>query len=151
MSSPWNLYHLYSLDPSPIDFLHRLHSLILHDEEEQYLSSLQGSQLARLVDLLDKVCTVPSAFHQIMRRTPQALSAVPVNDDISRKCLHRLQAICGHHAILPSSYVISDEIARVGDRPIVLGVFAEIWEGSYRGKRVSIKCLDDPAHKQVRS
>jgi len=46
MSAPWNLYHFYSLDPSSIDFLHHLHSLIRHDEEEQYLSSLQGSQLA---------------------------------------------------------------------------------------------------------
>ena len=65
MSAPWNLHSLYSLDPSSLDFLRRLHSLIRYDEEEQYLSSLQGSQLARLVDFLDGVRAVPSAFHQL--------------------------------------------------------------------------------------
>ena len=55
MSVLWILYRLYSLDPSSPDFLRRLHSLIRHDEEEQYLSSLQGSQLTRLVDFLDEV------------------------------------------------------------------------------------------------
>ena len=62
MSAPWNLYRLYSLDPSSLDFLPRLHSLIRHDKEEQYLSSLQGSQLTRLVDFLDEVRTVPPVF-----------------------------------------------------------------------------------------
>jgi len=66
MSVPWNLHRLYSLDPSSPDFLRRLHSLIRHDEEEQYLSNLQGWQLTRLVDFLDRVRIVPLVFHQFM-------------------------------------------------------------------------------------
>ena len=62
MSAPWILYRLYSLDPSSPDFLHRLYPLIRHDEKEQFSTSLQGLQLIRLVDLLDEVRTVPSAF-----------------------------------------------------------------------------------------
>ena len=66
MSTPWILNRLYSLDPSSLDFMRRLHSLIRHDEKEQYLSSLQGSQLTRLVDFLDEVRIVPSAFYRLM-------------------------------------------------------------------------------------
>ena len=67
---------MYTLEK--FDFLHRLHSLIRHDEEEQYLSSLQGSQLARLVDLFDKVRTAPSAFHQFTRRTHRPSAPFPL-------------------------------------------------------------------------
>ena len=57
MSTPWILRRLYSLDSSSTDFLRHLHSLIRHDEEEQYLTNLQGLELARLVDFLDEVRT----------------------------------------------------------------------------------------------
>ena len=62
MSTLWTLRCLYSLDISSPDFLRRLHSLFRYDEEEHYLTSLQGSELARLVDFLDQVCTHLSAL-----------------------------------------------------------------------------------------
>ena len=71
----------------------------------------------------------------------QALSTIPTTDNLSQECLHKLQAICSHHMILPSSYDISDEIARVGDHPIALDAIADTWEGTYGSKRASIKCL----------
>ena len=64
MSARWILNRLYSLDPSSLDFLRRLRSLIRIDEKEQYLSSLQGPQLTRLVDFLDEVRLIPSAFYR---------------------------------------------------------------------------------------
>jgi serine/threonine protein kinase len=70
MSTPWTLQYLYSLDTSSPDFLRHLRSLIDHDEKEQYLTSLQGSELARLVDFLDKVYAVPSAFYRFTKQTP---------------------------------------------------------------------------------
>ena len=62
MTTPWILYRLYSLDPS-FNSLYHLYSLIRHDEEEQYSTTLQGSRLAQLVGFLDEVRIVPSAFH----------------------------------------------------------------------------------------
>ena len=155
MSAPWILHHLYTLDTASPGFLRRLHSLIRHDEKEQYLSSLQESELARLVDFLDEVRAVLSALHQFTKQTQQALGTIPTADDVARECIRKLQAICGHHAILPSSYIVSGEIARVGDGPIALGAIADIWEGTYRHKRVSIKSLriplnDDQNSKKVR-
>ena len=55
MSTPWILPRLYTLDPASVDFSRHLYSVIRHDEEEKYLSKLQGSELAQFLDLLDKV------------------------------------------------------------------------------------------------
>ena len=144
MSTHWVLYRLYSLDPSSLDFSRNLHSLIRHDEQEQYLTSLQGPRLAQLVDLLDQVRAPHLAFCLLTKRIVQALSTISADDDLSRQCLHRLQAICAHRATLPSSYIISRGITRVGRGPIALGGIADVWEGTYRGERVSIKSLKIP-------
>jgi len=144
MSTHWILHRLYSLDPSSLDFLRNLRSLIRHDEQDQSLTSLQGSQLARLVDFLDQVRALHLAFCPLTKRIVQTLSTISADDDLSRKCLHRLQAICAHRATLPPSYIISRGIARVGRGPIALGGIADVWEGTYRGKRVSIKSLKIP-------
>ena len=66
MSTSWILHRIYSLDTSSLDFSRHLYCLILHDEEDQYLISLQGPQLARLVDFLNEVRTLPSAFCTVM-------------------------------------------------------------------------------------
>ena len=155
MSTPWILYHLYSLNASSPDFLRNLYSLFRYDEQEHYLSGLQGSNLARLVDFLHGVRTLPFAFHQFTNQTPQTLSVVSANHDISRRCLYKLQDICGHHEILPSSCIVSGQITRVGGSPIAVGPIADVWEGTYRTEKVSIRCLkippnDDQTLKKVR-
>ena len=144
MSISEDLRNLYTLDTSSPDFSRRLYSLIRHDENEQYLTSLWGSELARLVDFLDEVRAVPLPFHQFTKRTPQALSVIPATDDVARACLRKLQSICSRHAILPSSYIVSGEIFRVGDDPIAFSTIADVWEGIYESKRVSIRCLRVP-------
>ena len=144
MSTSWILHRIYSLDTSSLDFSHHLYCLIRHDQEDQYLTTLQGPQLARLVDFLDKVRVLPSAFYPVTRPILQALDAISAGDNLSRLCLHKLQAICGHCATLPSSYTISGKTARVGDRSLALGGIADLWEGIYRGKRVYIKTLKVP-------
>ena len=139
-----DLQNLYSLDTLSPDFSRQLYRLIRHDEKERYLTTLRGSELARLVNFLDEVCAVPPAFHQFTKQTPQALSSVLTTDDVARACLRKLQAICGRHAILPSSYIVSGETARVGASQIALGAIADVWEGTYGNKKVSIKCLRAP-------
>ena len=155
MSTLWVLQRLYRLDTSSPGFLSHLYFLIRHDEKEQYFANLQGSELARLVDFLDKVHATPYTFHHFTKQTPQALGAIPTTDDVARECLNKLQAICGHHATLPSAYVVSDQISGVGDGPVALGAIADVWEGTHRGKRVTIKPLkvplsDDRTFRKVR-
>jgi len=156
MSTRRILYRLYSLDPSSLDFSRHLYCLICHDERERYLASLQGPELVRLADFLDEVRALSSTFCPATKRILQTLSAISADNNLSRQCLHKLQAICGHHAILPSSYIASGQIVRVGDGPIACGVTADAWEGTYHRKRVSIRCLRAPPNdgrslKKVRS
>ena len=135
------LHHLSSLDTSSPDFLRYLYCLIRSDEKEQYLSSLQGLELIRLVDFLDGVRSFPLASFQLTGRTVQILGAAPITDDVFRRCLHKLRTICSHHAILPSVYTISGDLTRVGDNPVAFGGFSDVWEGIHNGSRVCIKHL----------
>ena len=144
MSTPSVLHRLYSLGTSSPDLSRHLYCLFRHDGNERFLENLQGSKLARLVDFLDGVHTLPFAFHQFMKHTPQAVSVISAKHDISRRYLHSLQVICSHHSILPSSYFLSGEAVRVGDGPIAVGAIADVWEGTYLTKKVSVKCLKIP-------
>ena len=46
--------------------------------------------------------------------------------------------------ILPSSYAVSGQLAMVGDGPIARGAIADVWEGTYHNKKVSVRCLRAP-------
>jgi len=141
MSTSQVLQYLYSLDTSSPNLSRSLYCLIQRDEGDQYLSSLQGSELNRLVDFLDKVRALPSAFHQVTEQIPQALNVIPTTDDVFRQCLHKLQAICGHHMTLPSSHNVSGGLVRVGEYPISTdGGTSDVWEGTHGGRKVCIKC-----------
>ena len=155
MSTPRILDRLHSLDTSSLDFSRHLYCLIQYDEEEKYLTMLEGPELAQLVNFLDEVRAIPPAFHQYTKRTPQALSALPTTDGVARECLHKLQAICGRHGTLPPSCIISGEIIRVGNAPIAFGDIADLWKGAHGGKKVSVGCLkvrmdDDQTLQKVR-
>ena len=89
-----------------------------------------------------------------MKRAPQTVDAISADRDISRRCLHKLQGICGHRLTLPSSCIVSGEISRVGGGSIAVGAIADVWRGTYLTKKVSVKCLkippDDQTLKKVR-
>ena len=141
MSTSQVLQHLYSLDTSSPDFPRYLYCLIQHDEEEQYLSSLEGLELIRLVNFLDDVCPFTLASSQLVKQAVQILGVAPIVDDVFRRCLHKLRTICSRHAILPSSYTISGHLSRVGDGPVAFGGFSDVWEGLHNGVKVCIKHL----------
>jgi len=141
MSASQILQRLYSLDTSSPDISRLIYGLIRHDEEEQYLSSLQGSELARLIDFLDQVRTPLPASHLVTKQILQALDTIGTTDDVFRRCLRRLQVICSGSMTLPSSYTISGDLARIGDEAAAFGGFADVWEGAHRGTKVCIKAL----------
>ena len=155
MSASEVLQRLYSLDTSSPDFLRVLYGLIRRDEDEQYSSSLEGEELARLVDFLDDVRSLPPAFRSVANQITQALGTIPTSDDVFRQCLRKLRAICGHHTTLPSSHTICGDLARIGESPIAFGGFADVWQGTHGGRGVCIKVLrvslnDDESLAKVR-
>lgn len=135
------LQHLYSLGTSSPDLPLYLYCLIENDVQEGYLAGLRGSELTRLVDFLEEVCAPPSAIFWSVNRTAQALDFIPNTDDVSRRCLHKLQDICNHHKVLPTSYNVSGDLVRIGSHPVTSGGFSDVWEGVYNHKRVCIKYL----------
>lgn len=140
MTTPQILQYLYSLNTVPPEFPRYLDRLIQSDQQENYLSTRQGLELTRLVDFLDRVRPLPSVSFQLTKRTLQALGLIPITDDASRRCLHKLQAICSSRAILPSSYIITGGLSKIGDYPVASGGFADVWVGTYGGIGVCIKC-----------
>jgi mitogen-activated protein kinase kinase kinase len=105
------------------------------------LTTLQGSELTRLVDFLDEVRSSVSASFRLTEKVAQILDVTPNTDDVFRRCLHKLRTICGRHAMLPSSYTISGDLSRVGDDPVGGGNFSDVWKGSHNGRKV---CIKDP-------
>jgi len=141
MSASRVLQRLYSLDTSSPDISRLICDLIRHDEEEKYLSSLQGSELAQLIDFLDEVRTPLPASHLVTNQILQTLSATATADDVSRRCLRKLQVICSGSMTLPSSYTISGDLTRIGDGPAAFGGFADVWKGTHCDRKVCIKVL----------
>jgi hypothetical protein len=141
MTTSQVLQHLYALDTSSPDFSRCLFWLMRSDEEEKYLSSLQGPELIRLIDFLDEVGSFSLSSFQLTKQTAQILDVAPTADDVFRRCLHKLQTICTHKTILPSSYTISGDLVRVGNDPVAFGGFSDIWEGRLDGDKVCIKHL----------
>ena len=135
------LQRLYSLNTSSPHLCRNLHDLIQSDGEDHYLLNLQESDLIRLVEFLDKVRIPPSASLQLTEQAPQALTIIPTADDVSRLCLHKLQAICSHRAILPSSYIIAGGLSKLDHYAFASGGFAYVWEGVHDSTKVCIKCL----------
>lgn len=77
----------------------------------------------------------------LTERTLQSLDVLLVADDISQQCLHKLQAICIHHSILPSSHVLLGKLTKVGDEPVASSWFSDVWQGVHNGKKVCVKSL----------
>jgi len=101
-------------------------------------------------------CSPGVAFCPVTKRILQTLGAISADDGLSRQCLLKLQAICGRHKILPSSYIAFHRFSGVGDEPITCGIIADVWEGTYRSKKVLVQRLrallnNDRTLKKVRS
>ena len=70
MTTPQSLQSLYSFSTFSPQFSHCLDRLIQSDDEDNYLLGLQGSELTRLVDFLDKVRVPPSGLFLVYDTSP---------------------------------------------------------------------------------
>ena len=70
----------------------------------------------------------------------QALTMPELDGNLQRQCLHLLYKVCKTSELLPASYILREELIRVGNIRRY-GGFAEVIEGEYLGNRVAIKHL----------
>ena len=110
MATPQILQLLYSFNTFCPEFSRCLDRLIQSDGEEHYLSNLQGSDKTRLVDFLDRVRPLLFASFQFTKQILQAFGTIPVTEDISRRCLHKL----------PANRLICQELADPINQPGVI-------------------------------
>ena len=67
-----------------------------------------------------------------------------------------LRKMCREHRMLPTSYVITNKLNRIGELPSGSGGNADVWCGVYQGSKVAIKVLrvcsrvDLPSMERVR-
>ena len=60
-----------------------------------------------------------------------------------RRCFRGLVRVCGEYGLLPKSYFIPEsKIEKLGEAPISVGGFSEVWPGAYEEeKTVAIKVM----------
>ena len=70
----------------------------------------------------------------------QALTLPELDGNLRKQCLHLLYKICKTSELLPTSYVLRQELVCVGSVRRS-GGFADVNEGEYLGHRVAVKHL----------
>ena len=58
-----------------------------------------------------------------------------------RRRLRRLRHVCGHHNVLPSSYITSHGLRKTSDNLVAYGGLADVWEGTLKDRKVCVKVL----------
>ena len=47
--------------------------------------------------------------------------------------------MCDHRNVSPSSHIVPEGLEKTSEDPIAFGGFADVWEGSYGGRKVCVK------------
>ncbi|KAF9789475.1 kinase-like domain-containing protein [Thelephora terrestris] len=115
---------LENLEPSKKEFRPLLYALLSHKDLRSHIDSLRKDDIKGFVELLD-----------------EALSHVPVTDDLFRKALRRLQSTCSYHEVLPQSCFILGRTLSNRGVPSAAGGSAGLHEGRFDGKKVWIRAL----------
>ena len=141
MSSPNSptLQQLDHLDSSSTDFHNQLCNVLHGEEYSRCMTNLQGDDLVRLVDYLDKVRRRRVTFPNSPLKLAQALDNLDPSGPAFRKCLRELRNRCSAGGILPTSYTLSPHLLNVGSEPFASGGRGDVYEGTLDGSRVCIK------------
>jgi len=120
-----SLSRLTKLDPKSDQFIASLRDILYSEDYPKFIESLTADELYKFLDLLD-----------------QSLDTIPSNTDLFHKCLRALRKLSGMTGQLPSSFNIPEnELVREGYHPIASGGFSDVWIGTYRRRKVALKCL----------
>jgi hypothetical protein len=102
----------------------------------------RGDEAQSIANVLDQVFT--SAHCHLPREclpAPQILNDPTLQETERNRCSVTLQKLCGACCLLPDSHIISDGLELTNELPIANGGFANVYQGSYRGRPVAIKAL----------
>ena len=100
--------------------------------------SFQGNEAQRLVDFLDRVGKFFFSCPSNLRCRAQVLGGSLLDDKLQQRGLRLLSKICKAHGIIPTSYILQEELIHVG-RVRCYGGSADVSDGKYSGRPVAIK------------
>ena len=111
--------------------------------------NLRGEEAQGLIDLIDRVSGIQFQ-HAYVRGTERWMQALTLpelegNLRLRKQCLHLLYKVCKACELLPTSYLLRQELIRVVSFRCH-GGFEEVSEGEYLGRRIAIKNLNFKAN-----
>ena len=115
--------------------------LLSHRDLKSHIHALQGNDLEEFVELLDNVGEVEYPYSTALTSLDQALDRLPATDDLVRKTLRRLRSTCSNREVLPSSYLISNQLLLQREKASMGGGLTDVYGAQFKGKKVSITAL----------
>ncbi|TDL22635.1 kinase-like protein [Rickenella mellea] len=85
------------------------------------------------------MCTLRNS--KFKDRQQQVTASTGPDDRIHIQCEQTLRRLCGRAGLLPSSFILKDELCKDGEHAITAGGFADVFSGTYKGKKVALKAL----------
>jgi len=139
--------------PSP-EFHDQLTNILDGEEYARCVMDLQGGDLARLVDYLDKVRYRASLLRPHLK-SPKALDTLHPASPVFHRCLYELRHVCGTRAVLPTSCTPPSPLTTIGRQPIALRSSGDLYEGrtldglKVRINRVRVRSQEGPTLYQA--
>jgi serine/threonine protein kinase len=118
------LERLTDFDASSESSMRILQHALDSPADVRFAMRLRGQDAQRIIDILD-----------------QAMHSTQAHPGIVEKFHRTLIKTCGQTGLLPSSYMLSEGLTKIGNLPIASGGFADVWKGLYKDHGVAIKSL----------
>ena len=131
---------LYTLETLPDECFPKLRTLLSSPPKIIAARSFQGSEANTLINFLDRVSAPCTSCLSDLKRHPQVLVQLRLDDKHRQLCLRLLSKIRKAQEIIPSSYILQEEFLHVRDVQD-RGGFSEVRNGEYFGRAVAIKEL----------
>jgi hypothetical protein len=133
--------NIYSTEITSNECLSEVLSLLSCPSRIAVARSLRENEAQTFIDFLDRVSTKLHApcLGDLGRQT-QILVRSRLDGKPWQRCLRLLSKICKASRIVPTSYILQQELIRVG-RVRYYGGFADVSDGDYLGCPVAIKRL----------
>ena len=111
-----------------------------------FLKTLQGSDILRYADFLDKagIGFILRTQWLIGSSVLKALDSIPTTDELWTSCLSALRQICEDRAILPTTHVLSSGLIKRGNASLTIHGAERCSEAQYRRRAVRVRSLQKP-------
>jgi hypothetical protein len=109
---------------------------------QKELLRARGEEARQILNVLDQV--FPSAQRHLWDKfsfTSQILIKPGLHNKQRAIFLVTLKKLCGACCLLPDSHEISDGLEIISASPVAGGGFADVYQGTYKGRPVAIKTL----------